>query len=92
VEFGKEVAEKVGLGFKLPATKVDVEPNGPRRQMSSWFYVLECYTWFLRAPVAQLDGASGATPDAHARSQFIQIVRYEIDNAPCDFSQVLRMS
>jgi hypothetical protein len=36
VEFRKEVAEKAALGFKLPPQKVDVGPNGPKRQMFSW--------------------------------------------------------
>jgi hypothetical protein len=30
VELRKEVAEKAGLGFKLPPQKVDVGPNGPK--------------------------------------------------------------
>jgi hypothetical protein len=30
VEFRKEVAEKAGLGFKLPPQKVDVGPKGPK--------------------------------------------------------------
>jgi hypothetical protein len=29
-ELRKEVAEKAGLGFKLPPQKVDVGPNGPK--------------------------------------------------------------
>jgi hypothetical protein len=32
VEFRKEVAEKVGLGFELPLEKLVVGPNGPKIQ------------------------------------------------------------
>jgi hypothetical protein len=30
LEFRKEVAERIGLGFELPSTNVVVGPNGPK--------------------------------------------------------------
>ena len=33
VEFRKQVAEKVGLGFELPSEKAVVGPNGPKLEV-----------------------------------------------------------
>jgi hypothetical protein len=88
VGFRKEVAEKAGLGFKLPPQKVDVGPKGPKWTETPDVQLAvsaRMLYWLLRAPAPQLERACGATPDAHKSRQFM-LSRFELMGCECGYA------